>query len=115
MGRRKRLLVGKYQISDRPAQQESPGIEVKLGWDISSNESVTVKAFDLAKFDTDNQEGVGELIKFEMRTLWRLGHHPHVVRLVDVFTFPARNKTFVVVEAVSGGGDLFETIAAKGR
>lgn len=111
MGRRK-LLVGKYQISDRPAQQESPGIEVKLGWDLSSSESVTVKAFDLAKFD--NQEGVRELIRFEMNTLWRLDH-PNVVRLVDVFTSPTRNKTFVVVEAVSGGGDLFETIAAKGR
>lgn len=107
MRSRKKLLVGKYQISDRPAHQESPGIEVKLGWDISSNESVTVKAFDLAKFDTDN-------LRFEMNTLWRLDH-PNVVRLVDVFTSPARNKTFVVVEAVSGGGDLFETIAAKGR
>eukprot|EP00903_Cladosiphon_okamuranus_P015952 g14734.t1 len=112
MGRRKKLLADKYQISDRPAQQESLGIEVKLGWDISSSESVTVKAFDLAKFD--NQEGVRELIRFEMNTLWRLDH-PNVVRLVDVFTSPARNKTFVVMEAVSGGGDLFETIAAKGR
>lgn len=104
--------MGKYQISDRRAQQESPGIEVKLGWDISSNESVTVRAFDLAKFD--DEEGVRELIIFEVNTLWRLGH-PNVVRLVDVFTSPARNKTFVVVEAVSGGGDLFEAITAKGR
>eukprot|EP00752_Nemacystus_decipiens_P012663 g11217.t1 len=116
MGRRKKLLVlvGKYQISDRPALQESPGIEVKLGWDVSSNESVTVKAFDLAKFDDDDQDGVRELIRLEMNTLWRLDH-PNVVRLVDVFTSPTRSKTFVVVEAVSGGGDLFEAIAAKGR
>lgn len=107
-------MLGKYQISDSPAQQESHGVEVKLGWDMSSDESVTVKAFDLAKFENQDREGVRELIRFEMNTLRRLDH-PNVVGLVDVFKSPARNKMIVVVEAVSGGGDLFETIAAKGR
>lgn len=156
MGRqRKKPLMGKYALSGGPAQQESPGIEVKLGRDIWTNRSVTVKAFDVAKFekqqrrmqaddanDADADAAAGfdsgdvaggcycrgddsgggaavvglfrELIKFEVATLSKTNGHPNVVQLVDVLASPAGNKIFVVLETVSGGGDLFEAIAAEG-
>lgn len=166
MGRRhKKPLMGKYALSGRPAQQESPGIGVKVGRDIWTNRSVTVKAFDVAKFEKQQQQlrradaahhaaatattivaddgdhnnnahahaggtrcrGDGddggaavvglfrELIKFEIATLSKTNGHPNVVQLVDVLASPTGNKIFVVMETVSGGGDLFEAIAAEGR
>lgn len=172
--RRKKPLMGKYALSSRPAQQESPGIEVKFGRDIWTDKSVTVKAFDVAKFEKQHQQqhhskteadaaaggssrgsspggaddvdadaaadgacsnnyycrgghdggggGDGdavvglfrELIKFEVATLSKTNGHPNVVELVDVLASPGGNKIFVVMETVSGKGDLFEVIAAGG-
>lgn len=105
MGRR----LGKYLLSNRRARQESHGIEVKVGRDLSTNRGVTVKVFDTG---TTRAAGVGELIKFEVATMSRTNWHPNVVQLLDVLASPT--KIFVVMETISGG-DLFEAIASEGR
>lgn len=109
MGRR----LGKYVLSNRRVRKGSDGVEVKLGRVIATNQSVTVKAFDTSTFARAADNGVRELIKFEVDTMSRTNHHPNVVQLIDVLSSPS--KIFVVMETVSGGGDLFEAIAAEGR
>lgn len=106
MGRK----LGNYLLSNRRATQESPGIEVKTGRDLATNQSVAVKIFDIGTFAF--AAGVRELLKFEVGTLSRL-EHPNVVRLVEVLASPT--KIFVVMERVGGEGDLFDAIVAAGR
>lgn len=107
MGRK----LGNYLLSNRRATQEdSPGIEVKTGRNLATNQSVTVKIFDINTFAF--AAGVHELLKFEVGTLSRL-EHPNIVRLVEVLASPT--KIFVVMERVCGEGDLFDAIVAEGR
>lgn len=110
MGRR----LGKYLLSSRRVRQESQGVKVKLGKDLSTNQNVTVKVFDTRSYGSAASWGneVGELIKFEVGTMSRTNCHPNVVQLVDVLASPS--SIFVVVETVSGG-DLFDVIATEGR
>ena len=106
MGRR----IGKYLLSSRKTWQESRGIEIKLGRDLTSNQRVTALVFDMATLS--EAAGIRDLVKFEVSTLIRTSGHPNVVQLVDVLASPS--KIVVIMESVSGG-DLFEAIVAEGR
>ena len=106
-----RQVVDKYLLSDEGGTQEPPGVQIKVGRDLSTDESVTVEIWDTTTFSFVHG-GVQELLKFQVSTMSRLDH-PNVVRLVDVLA--STSKIFMVMEAVPRGRGLHEAIAISGR
>lgn len=105
------MLGNNYVLSGTRAQKKSPGVVVKPGRDLRTNQRVKVKTFDM-DYIFMHAASVRELMEFEVTTMCCTNTHPNIVRLVDVLA--SKSKIFAVVERV-GGGDLFDAIVAEGR
>lgn len=57
-----RQVIDKYLLFDKGGKQEPHGIEIRLGRDLSTNESVDIKVFDTSTFFFV-YGGVRELVK----------------------------------------------------
>lgn len=99
--------MDKYLLSEK-----DPGSAVTPGKDLTTGRAVSVKVFNVTNLD-HTAAAVREILEWETEVLSKTNVHANVVQLLDVFNTP--NEICAVMEAVSGGGDLFDAIVAAGR
>nr|XP_043640071.1 CBL-interacting serine/threonine-protein kinase 1-like [Erigeron canadensis] len=113
VGRRKRsgeegmqLQIGKYEIG-RTLGEGNFG-KVKYAKDVQTGHPFAVKILEKTRIKNLN---FSDQIKREIATL-KILKHPNVVRLHEVLA--SKTKIYMILEYVNGG-ELFETIASKGK
>ncbi|CAJ1940697.1 unnamed protein product [Sphenostylis stenocarpa] len=103
---KERMRLGKYELG-RTLGEGNFG-KVKFAKNTDSGQPFAVKIIDKNKIIHLN---ITNQIKREIATL-KLLRHPNVVRLYEVLA--SKTKIYMVLEYVNGG-ELFETIASKGK
>ncbi|KNA24768.1 hypothetical protein SOVF_013030 isoform A [Spinacia oleracea] len=98
--------VGKYEIGRTIG--EGTFAKVKFAQNTETGESVAMKVLDRSAI---LKHKMVEQIKREI-TIMKLVRHPHVVRLHEVLA--SRTKIYIILEYITGG-ELFDTIAHRGR
>ncbi|KAI3690846.1 hypothetical protein L2E82_49057 [Cichorium intybus] len=100
------LQLGKYEIG-RTLGEGNFG-KVKFAKDVQTGHSFAVKILEKTRIKNLN---FTDQIKREIATL-KILKHPNVVRLHEVLA--SKTKIYMILEYVNGG-ELFETIASKGK
>ena len=96
--------------SEKPPAS-SAGISLKLGWHRTKNESVAMKTFQ-ASSPTEYDDKHAVLVEHEVAALTRIGHHGHIIQLVDVLIDNPSRVVLVMEAAAASWPDLIGIISA---
>lgn len=93
------------------SSSSSLDVELKLGWDHASRQSVALKTYRTDPYVFEDHP-CRQLVEYEIKSMDRISFHHNIVRLVEVMVRSPSNVCLVMEAAAGSRGNLMETISA---